>query len=219
MQNTDDGVFRQPVMECVGNDIVDLRLPQALGRCGDRRFIQRVLNMAEEEAFERMGGGDGLLWAFWAGKEAAYKALSQRYPKAPGMPRNFEVKWQSSLKEKELFGMAATFAEPVFLSASISEEHVHCTGVTGGFGSLSKVRSLVGEWPGLGDDSRRARTLAASLISSIAHIRPEEISIYRPPCPRRSGPPRAFHHGSPLPFIISLSHDGRFASCSAIHKY
>ena len=75
----------------VGNDIVDLTDPDNKGKSRDSRYASRVFTPAERKRIESFPEPDVLLWALWAGKEAAFKVLAKKNPALPFIPRNYEV--------------------------------------------------------------------------------------------------------------------------------
>jgi phosphopantetheinyl transferase (holo-ACP synthase) len=84
----------------VGNDVVDLTAPRAVGRSRDERFVARVFTELERAALLSADDPDGALWLAWAAKEAAYKVVS----KIRGTPpvfvhRAFEVVWAPGSRE------------------------------------------------------------------------------------------------------------------------
>ena len=78
-------------MPPVGNDIVDLKDPDNCGKSGDDRFLGRVFTPDERERIGRAVNPDKLLWAFWAAKEASYKAVSRDDPSIRSTPRRYRV--------------------------------------------------------------------------------------------------------------------------------
>jgi len=75
----------------VGNDIVDLKEPDNCGKSGDERFIRRVFTPEERDRIVGAACPDQLLWAFWAAKEAAYKAVSRDNSSICSTPRRYSV--------------------------------------------------------------------------------------------------------------------------------
>jgi hypothetical protein len=75
----------------VGNDIVDLKEPENCGKSGDERFIRRVFTPEERDRIVGAACPDQLLWAFWAAKEAAYKAVSRDDSSICSTPRRYSV--------------------------------------------------------------------------------------------------------------------------------
>ena len=78
-------------MPPVGNDIVDLKEPDNCGKSGDDRFLGRVFTPEERDRIVAAACPDQLLWAFWAAKEAAYKAVSRDDPSICSTPRRYGV--------------------------------------------------------------------------------------------------------------------------------
>ena len=78
-------------MPPVGNDIVDLKEPDNCGKSGDERFIRRVFTSEERDRIVGAACPDQLLWAFWAAKEAAYKAVSRDDSSICSTPGRYSV--------------------------------------------------------------------------------------------------------------------------------
>lgn len=78
-------------MPPVGNDIVDLKESANCGKSRDERFIRRVLTPEERDRIVGAACPDQLLWAFWAAKEAAYKAVSRNNSSIRSTPRSYSV--------------------------------------------------------------------------------------------------------------------------------
>ena len=78
-------------MPPVGNDIVDLKEPDNCGKSGDERFIRRVFTPEERDRIVGAACPDQLLWAFWAAKEAAYKAVSRDDSSICSTPKRYRV--------------------------------------------------------------------------------------------------------------------------------
>ncbi len=58
---------------------------------GSPRYVSRVLTPAERNRLDQFPEKDVLLWALWAGKEAAFKILAKSDPALPFIPRAYEV--------------------------------------------------------------------------------------------------------------------------------
>lgn len=78
-------------MPPVGNDVVDLKDPDNQGKSGDDRFLGRVFTEKERDRITRAACPDRLLWALWAAKEAAYKAVSRGDPTVSSLPRRYDI--------------------------------------------------------------------------------------------------------------------------------
>jgi hypothetical protein len=75
----------------LGNDVVDLEASENRGKSGDRRFLDRVFSAREQRLIGTAELPDVLLWALWAAKEAAYKAVSRNDPTVCSIPRRYPV--------------------------------------------------------------------------------------------------------------------------------
>jgi len=75
----------------VGNDIVDLRQTDNQGKSRDDRFVGRVFTTEERDRIAGASCPDKILWALWAAKEAAYKAVSRNAPSIRSTPRRYSV--------------------------------------------------------------------------------------------------------------------------------
>ncbi len=64
----------------IGNDVVDLRDPEARIETLHPRFIARVFTAAEQRQINAASDPCRALWALWAGKEAGYKILKKLVP-------------------------------------------------------------------------------------------------------------------------------------------
>ncbi|MBA4422980.1 MAG: hypothetical protein C0390_07735 [Syntrophus sp. (in: bacteria)] len=83
--------WRRNTLPPVGNDIVDLKETDNCGKSGDDRFLGRVFTPEERDRIVEAAYPDKLLWAFWAAKEAAYKAVSRDDPSIRSTPRSYHV--------------------------------------------------------------------------------------------------------------------------------
>ena len=78
-------------MPGVGNDVVDLKDPENIGKNRDDRFLCRVFTAGERELIASVPSPDTLLWSLWAAKEAAYKAVSSADPAVCSIPHRYRV--------------------------------------------------------------------------------------------------------------------------------
>jgi hypothetical protein len=80
----------------VGNDVVDLAAPGNIGKSSDARFCGRVFTAEERDWIAGAACPDALLWAIWAAKEAAYKAVSRDDPAVCSIPCRYKINGDSS---------------------------------------------------------------------------------------------------------------------------
>lgn len=217
-------------MPHIGNDIVDLDLPDNLEKIRDRRFLDRVFTDSERIFIEQYQEyGNDALWALWAAKESAYKALSKGTPDVPSTPRRYRVDFSvlapdgtkssdgqvqkiGPNKDSIWTGIVKTPAENVFCQALLTPDYVHCLAVTGGCLQEKRMISQVLKWNEQQDPSVTLRRAAIQRIADTALLNPSAIEIKRHPTPKGLGPPRVFVHHQPSTIDISLSHDGRYGA-------
>jgi phosphopantetheinyl transferase (holo-ACP synthase) len=96
----------------VGNDIVDLVEPEAIGKFQDKRFINRVFCSSEQHVICTAALPDSALWTLWAAKESAFKIYAKRTSNPSFAHRKFICLPRASMH-------AAQTATP---------EHQHSTG-------------------------------------------------------------------------------------------
>jgi hypothetical protein len=75
----------------VGNDIVDLKLPENQGKNKDDRFLGRVFTAEERDRIAGAAHPETILWGFWAAKEAAFKVVSRDDPTVLSIPRRYAI--------------------------------------------------------------------------------------------------------------------------------
>jgi len=209
----------------VGNDIVDLRSPEATGK-GDRRpFVSRVLTKAEEAAFDRRGRRDLLLWLLWAAKETAYKAVNKAETGLSFIPKHFQVDLAglpadlASLADWR--GLVRTPGGDVHVKAEGTEDYVHVVGCTDAE-ALRRVAACCAN-PGGSEaklppatESQLVRGMAIAALAPYLGVAPEDLEIRRLPGVKGLGPPLLYHRGKPAAVDLSLSHHGRFVAVAFI---
>ncbi len=203
-------------MPPVGNDIVDLADPENIGKSGDERFCRRLFNANERSliAAGSVARPDSLLWALWAAKEAAYKAISRDDPSVCSIPRKYPVVIETAPLPGTspcLEGRVITPRGELPVHIFIAEEMLHAVasgspeGLAGIFSRVERVDTAAHA-----DPSTLVRQILLEEIARRLGCPPEDLSVVKEQ--RGSGAPSVFFHGSRLPVEISLSHDGRFVA-------
>ncbi len=204
-------------MRLIGNDIVDLKTPDAMGKSRDLRFVRRVLTPGEREMLTRRQHPDALLWAFWAAKEAAYKAVSKAVPDVSSAPRRYSV----TIDPPEFAGAASGFVKTphgnMRIRVFFHEDNVHCIASDDYSGDLSDI---VYGWEEITTDgspvsvreSQAVRKVAGVRLAAHLNCNPGDIRILRQTGPSGQGPPVVYLRDKREPVDISLSHDGRFVA-------
>jgi hypothetical protein len=187
----------------VGNDVVDLALPETRLDGLHSRWGERVFCPAEREALDASRSRHLMHWALWAAKESAYKARKRLEPETVFSPREFEVELSPLPATVGVaVGRVAHRGEVFELEVYLDGASVHAVAKStdaAGARVLWKVESA------LGDPGVAARRLAATAIGSTLGLGPADLKIV-------DRPPVALHGGRRLDVGLSLSHHGRFVA-------
>jgi phosphopantetheinyl transferase (holo-ACP synthase) len=189
----------------VGNDVVDLRHPLCQPEAIHPRFDTRAFSASEIALLATSTQVHRTRWSLWAAKESAFKACRKLDSQVRFIPRDFEVHLRG--QQAEVTHRLGHFE--VWLD--YTDQWVHA------------LASQTGEKPGFrldGDPSadpaaeeerfsERVKRLARSTLGALLSIAPSEVEIVSV-----DRIPQAQRRGEPLPFDLSLSHDGRFVSCA-----
>ena len=221
----------------LGNDIVDLSLPRAKLKHLEPRFLKflnRVFTKEEQISILNNTNQPKMLWAIWAAKEAAYKALKKQLPELIFSHNKFAVDHKTLIKLQDLnennkiTGILLYKDQLISIIWQCNYNNVHCIGV------LLKNKKIFNNWekinyniienientPSLSymkqyftkrelasiflEKSLRTRFYAKQLLKSCGFD--PNIEIIKP-----DGPPTLFIGDQQLiNNEISLSHDGRF---------
>jgi phosphopantetheine--protein transferase-like protein len=204
----------------VGNDIVDLAEAENIGKSRDTRFCRRVFNAEELSMIAASARPDSVLWAIWAAKEAAYKAISRSDPAVCSIPKKYPVILESrSPRTLSIFpeGMATSLDGNVktprgelLVRISIADDSVYAI-VAQTASALKRVVSRVERIdPAKDDASVFVRQILLEAIASRLGCGSSDLSIAGEK--RRPRAPFVLLRGTRLPAEISLTHDGRFVA-------
>jgi hypothetical protein len=207
----------------VGNDIVDLTNRRSQKKIDDLRFIDRILGPEERDDFMRSADRSAILWAFWAGKETAYKICRKLDLRAAFSPRLYRVNLHKSydiiptgcaFDGKTIYGTVSTTYGAMAIRVMINPEYIHCIG-TDETSGLESVVWDVGRMAVAADDADESsfvRQIAIRGLSARFGQGPETIEIKRFKDVKGLGPPVVYLNGEPSAIDISLSHDGPFCA-------
>lgn len=173
-----------------------------------------------------------LLWALWAGKEAAFKALAKKVPALPFIPRDFEVhlddcglrgtSTDAGRRSPRVEGAVLTPEGTVPLRIYRRCTYIHALALSEGEEDFDCIFWRVEVLPGIqGADSLEAesRIIRKALIRRVAaHLgwNRKEMEIRRTESGNRPGPPRLYYQGKRTTLDLSLSHDGRFGAYAVL---
>jgi phosphopantetheine--protein transferase-like protein len=199
----------------VGNDVVDLKDPENIGKSRDDRFLGRVFTAGEREQITRAPFPDTLLWSLWAAKEAAYKAVSCADPAVCSIPHRYRVALEPEDATRKIIhrtGKVLTPRGELALEISVSADWVHAlaAGAEDALNRLcQRVQRLEGgkgaENPSTFIREELLREIARRLCCSVG-----DLSVVKNQ--DGLGAPRVLFRGELLAAEVSLSHDGRFAA-------
>jgi len=196
----------------VGNDIVDLAAPGNLGKSGDVRFLDRVFTVEEQAFIAGSARPDALLWALWAAKEAAYKALSRGNPAVCSIPRQYRVvpdKGHAAGTAALLTGKVITPGGELALRVALTADWVHAL-AAGSEAALDRLCRRLEDLDGAGDPPAFVRKVLLREIARFLGCAACDLSVIKDP--GGPGAPRVLFRGRVLAAEVSLSHDGRFAA-------
>ena len=207
-------------MPPVGNDIVDLADAENIGKSEDERFCRRVFNAEELSMIAASPRPDSFLWAIWAAKEAAYKAISRSDPSVCSIPKKYPVILESRSTEMlsnfqegiatSLDGKVKTPRGEMTVRISIAEDSVYAIAAQTAE-MLKRVVSRVKRIdPAENDASGVVRKILLEEIAGRLGCSSEDLSIADEK--RGPGAPFILLRGTRLPAEISLTHDGRFVA-------
>lgn len=212
-----------PVTWPLGSDLVDWRTPANRASAANPRYLQRVLVPQEQLARTN----EQLFWAFWAAKEAAYKALIKSDPSSIFAPRKFVVSAPGALALSapcgDTDGSVMHEGQRIPVRWTWADDWVHCFTVQAAAAESFMVASIrdcqedplymtMAHEYRLSAPSLATRVLVTSLLAQHGI---HAARIQRESRGRRAGPPTVQIGGQVVAAAdISLAHDGRFAAAA-----
>lgn len=199
----------------VGNDVVDLKDPENIGKSRDDRFLCRVFTAGERELIASVPSPDTLLWSLWAAKEAAYKAVSSADPAVCSIPRRYRVVLEAEDATRKIVRLAGKVITPrgeLVLEVTVSADWVHAL-AAGAEEALKRLCQRVKRLEGGKGAVNPSAFVRGALLREIARrldCPVGDLSVVKNP--DGLGAPRVLFRGELLAAEVSLSHDGRFAA-------
>ncbi len=202
-------------MPGVGNDVVDLKDPENIGKSGDDRFLRRVFTAGEREWIASLPSPDAVLWSLWAAKEAAYKAVSRADPAACSIPRQYPVVLETGIAADTTTRLTGTVITPrgeLIFEVTVSAEWVHAlaAGTEKALHRLCRRVQRLEGGEGAADPSAFVRGALLREIARRLGCPVGDLSVVKEP--DGPGAPRILFRGNLLATEVSLSHDGRVAA-------
>ncbi|MBF0225443.1 MAG: 4-phosphopantetheinyl transferase family protein [Desulfobacterales bacterium] len=211
-------------MNYVGNDIVDLKSPHAIGKSWDDRFVRRVFTDQEQAIIYDSELPDQMVWALWAAKESAYKAISKlNLTTITSAPARYQVNFNSEDLQPVTFGIVVPpfGIDNVYVLIQMTDTYIHCMASTQiipfieylhhGIASLpSGVNPVFGQSSAF--ESDLVRRLAIQKIAHELNISPGIVSIQNIRDYRGLNIPKIYIEYRPTTIDISFSHDGNYVA-------
>lgn len=195
----------------VGNDVIDLRDPDADLGSYSPRYVQRVFALCERRAIASDADPERCHWRYWAAKEAVYKVLRNLDAEAVFSPRCLEVAVQRGEPQKaRVVDRAASPRHGSFLVRFFGDDcAVHAVTVHPEWNAArlihgferSEAHDCEPEAAG-----RAVRRLACQRIASTLGLRREDLEVRK-----RGRVPVLFDRGHPVAGNLSLSHHGAWS--------
>jgi phosphopantetheine--protein transferase-like protein len=200
-------------LPCVGNDVVDLKDAENLGKSGNSRFLKKILTDAEIEYVKNADNPEAALWSIWACKETAYKVIKKSFPDAAFVPRRWQVVFTKSKSEYSEGEVVALGKDRVYIRLFSNTQYVHCVGAA----NVKVLDKLIWRVESLPEEkninpSIYLRHLLRQNLAQCFSLNFNQIKIKRI---RQNGelqPPRVYVDDKKTDIDISLSHDGRFVA-------
>jgi len=199
----------------VGNDVVDLKDPENIGKSRDDRFLGRVFTAGERELIASAPSPDTLLWSLWAAKEAAFKAVSSGDPTVCSIPHRYRVVLEAEDAKRKIVRLAGKVITPrgeLVLEVAVSADWVHAL-AAGAEEALKRLYRRVKRLEGGKGAADPSAFVRGELLREIArHLDCPvgDLSVVKNQ--DGLGVPRVLFRGDLLAAEVSLSHDGRFAA-------
>jgi holo-[acyl-carrier protein] synthase len=185
----------------IGNDVIDLRDPEAQPDARHPRFDRRVFARQERQALARSGAPARLRWILWAAKEAAYKVARKLDGSVVFSPPLFVVSLDADLR-----GTVAHEGTRFDVSVEESPECVHALASDASSSGGRRVARVARLADGA-DPSAAARTLAVEDVASLIGASPDDLEVEK-----EGRVPILLAHGERSGIDLSLSHHGRFVA-------
>ncbi len=121
--------WSKAISPLIGNDVVDLTLPNIRNKGDDQRFIKRVCAPVEQQLLNQSDNPTLTLWCLWSAKETAYKIVLKREVNTLFAKKKFVVDAPTSFKPGTLHQGIVRYEDMVMLVQwTFGEGYLHCIG-------------------------------------------------------------------------------------------
>lgn len=152
----------------IGNDVVDLRDPDARPGASRARFDARVFAPAERDRLDRAGRPEVERWRLWAAKEAAFKAARRARPALVFAPSRFRVEPRDAAH-----GRVTIEGSSFEIVWTGDDDAVHAVAsLEGAVRAIVAARRAPGE-----DPSLAVRRLAVETVAAVLGVAAETLAV------------------------------------------
>lgn len=189
-----------PIRNEIGNDIVDLSLPEIKNKQKDLRFLNRVFTEKEQDFIKNATDPNTTLWCIWAAKEASYKACQKIKNELIFSPQAFAMLDEASMIHEDT---------TIHLQVEyLKNQYIHCIAMFHLRPVVKEIAFTASELS-YAEQSRLTRELAKKIFLTQYPETQGRLEIIR----KHSRMPPAFYvNGKKLDNELSLSHDGHWLS-------
>lgn len=188
-----------------GNDIVDLLLPDNKEKSKDSRVIEKILNERERKNLSAIPDHCGLLWTFWACKEAVCKAAVKLGLPKSGNPHEYEIEFTDLLSNRKGAGSAKYLNTDFTVQFAGTSSYVHAIAFSGK-GKTSEYITSIEFVDSSTDASIFAKEVLLTSVSDCYSIEKKKLACHK----NELGIPIITNNNVVLDIDISLSHDGNW---------
>lgn len=189
----------------IGNDIVDLADTDSFVGGLHPRYLDRVFSLGERSVILASTDLGVALWAHWAAKESAFKAVNRVDPSIRFTPSSFET----SLNESFTEGCVTHRHLALTVELDRTRDWIHAVSHLSRTNERDTVYA-VDRVPAAEDPSKSVRSLARRELARTFSCSPDRFEI------SHSRPPELFIDGGNSNVVLSLSHHGRWAAYAAL---
>lgn len=180
-------------MHSIGNDIIDLNLAKNQSNWQRTGFLEKQFTKNEQEQIYSSKNPFLKVWLFWSMKEAAYKCYTQQFKTRFFAPLKFECQLVSNTS-----GFVKINDEVYSSETEVTAAYIHTIAL--------KNKNFKGTIAVFKNEN--IQTSSIFLNRQIASLFSEKISVFK----NEFGIPELYQKEKKLPFSISKSHHGNYAS-------
>jgi phosphopantetheinyl transferase (holo-ACP synthase) len=212
----------------LGNDVVATNLSRSIDKHLDTRFLNKVFTNTEQNIINAATNPNIILWAMWAGKEAAFKALKKIYPNLIFSPKKFQIDIYPDVDVRDEITCIGTITHGKHILAgkwefNPNKHFVHCVA---GFASTKQnltvayTMSLTNYHVFAINPNNHVEESAQTRSGAIKYLISRGLNTKIKIVRESSSPPQLFINNQLLKNIdLSLSHDQVYAAVAVVDNH